>query len=37
MNTPRSYGHSPLDLATSEMPGHLIVIEGTDGVAARPR
>ena len=32
MNTPRFYGHSPLNLANSEMPGHLIVIEGTDGV-----
>ena len=32
MNTPRFYGHAPLDLANSEMPGHLIVIEGTDGV-----
>ena len=32
MNTPSFYGHSPLDLAKSVMPGHLIVIEGTDGV-----
>ncbi len=32
MNTPRFYGHTPLDLGQTEMPGHLIVIEGTDGV-----
>ena len=32
MNTPRFYGHTPMDLAASNMPGHLIVIEGTDGV-----
>ena len=32
MNTPRFYGHAPLDLGQRDMPGHLIVIEGTDGV-----
>ncbi len=32
MNMPRFYGHTPLDLGNIEMPGHLIVIEGTDGV-----
>ena len=32
MNKPRFYGHAPLDLANSAIPGHLIVIEGTDGV-----
>jgi dTMP kinase len=32
MNMPRFYGHTPLDLGKTEMPGHLIVIEGTDGV-----
>ena len=32
MNTPQFYGHTPLDLGEMHMPGHLIVIEGTDGV-----
>ena len=32
MNTPEFYGHIPLDLGEINMPGHLIVIEGTDGV-----
>ena len=32
MNTPQFYGHTPLDLGETHMPGHLIVIEGTDGV-----
>ena len=32
MNTPQFYGHTPLDLGETYMPGHLIVIEGTDGV-----
>ncbi len=32
MNTPKFYGHIPLDLGELTMPGHLIVIEGTDGV-----
>ena len=32
MNTPEFYGHIPLDLGEFNMPGHLIVIEGTDGV-----
>ena len=32
MNTPKFYGHIPLDLGEFNMPGHLIVIEGTDGV-----
>ena len=32
MNTPEFYGHIPLDLGELNMPGHLIVIEGTDGV-----
>ena len=32
MNTLKFYGHTPLDLGKKEMPGHLIVIEGTDGV-----
>ena len=32
MNTPEFYGHIPLDLGELHMPGHLIVIEGTDGV-----
>ena len=32
MNMPRFYGHTPLNLGNTEMPGQLIVIEGTDGV-----
>ena len=32
MSTLKFYGHSPLDLGAKTMPGHLIVIEGTDGV-----
>ena len=32
MNIPSFYGHTPLDLGEMNMPGHLIVIEGTDGV-----
>ena len=32
MSTLRFYGHTPLDLGKKGMPGHLIVIEGTDGV-----
>ena len=32
MSTLKFYGHTPLDLGEKKMPGHLIVIEGTDGV-----
>ena len=32
MSTLKFYGHTPLDLGEKRMPGHLIVIEGTDGV-----
>ena len=32
MSTLKFYGHTPLDLGKAAMPGHLIVIEGTDGV-----
>ena len=32
MTTPRFYGHTPVGLGSTEMPGRLIVIEGTDGV-----
>ena len=32
MSTLKFYGHTPLDLGQAAMPGHLVVIEGTDGV-----
>ena len=32
MTTPKFYGHTPLGLGEIQMPGRLIVIEGTDGV-----
>ena len=32
MVTPKFFGHTPLNLGEGEMPGRLVVIEGTDGV-----